>query len=75
VWFKVQRSLHTELGGSPLLQQGELDFSPAIKPFILTQTLKPLRFSMQALKRMIKVDLFCTTLKWSAPIRAEGYGL
>jgi hypothetical protein len=30
---------------------------------------------MQALKRMIKVDLFFTTLKWSAPIRAEGYGL
>src|ERR1035438_5473741 len=45
------------LGGSPLLQQGELDFSPAEKQSILKWALA-LGFSLPALKRVIKADLF-----------------
>ncbi len=35
--------LHPDFGGSPLLQQGELDFSPAKKDFISQDGLKSLR--------------------------------
>jgi hypothetical protein len=44
-------------GESPLLQQGELDFSPAEKQSILKWALA-LGFSPPALKRVIKADLF-----------------
>jgi hypothetical protein len=50
-------SLHTEFGGSPLLQQGELDFSPAEKVDPLGTGFSP-GFSTPALKRMIRVELF-----------------
>ena len=43
--------------GAPLLQQGELDFSPADKESILERALA-LVFSNAALKRVIRAELF-----------------
>jgi hypothetical protein len=44
-------------GGSPLLQQGELDFSPAEREFNFSVGFSP-GFPIPALKRMIEGKLF-----------------
>jgi peptidyl-prolyl cis-trans isomerase SurA len=57
-----------EFGGSPLLQQGELDFSPAEKCLISqTWALAP-GFLRPALKRILRVELFPATLKRCFPL-------
>jgi peptidyl-prolyl cis-trans isomerase SurA len=53
-----RRYLHSELGATPLLQQGELDFSPAGKPLIFKPWALALGFLTPALKRTIRVKLF-----------------
>jgi len=56
-----------EFGGSPPLQQGALDFSPAETRFISQEwALAP--GSRPALKRMIEIELFPATLKRCFPL-------
>jgi peptidyl-prolyl cis-trans isomerase SurA len=57
-----------EFGGSLLLQQGELDFSPAEKPIISTLWALALGFLRPALKRTLRVELFPATLKRCFPL-------
>jgi hypothetical protein len=52
-----------KLGGSPLLQQGELDFSPAEKRFIPKGWALALDFPRPALKRMVKVELLSAMIR------------
>jgi peptidyl-prolyl cis-trans isomerase SurA len=56
-----------EFGGSPLLQQGELDFSPAGKPLISKPWALAPGCLTPALKRTIRVELFSATLKRCFP--------
>jgi len=49
--------VHSEVGGSPLIQQGELDFSPAEKPPISKLWALALGFLRPALKRTITIEL------------------
>jgi peptidyl-prolyl cis-trans isomerase SurA len=57
-----------EFGGSPLLQQGEVDFSPAGKPLISKPWALAPGFLAPALKRTISVELFSATLKRCFPL-------
>jgi peptidyl-prolyl cis-trans isomerase SurA len=61
-------SVGLEFGGSPLLQQGELDFSPAGKPLISKPWALALAFLRPALKRTIRVELFSAMLKRCFPL-------
>jgi hypothetical protein len=60
--------LHSVFGGSPLLQQGELDFSPAENRFIAKEWALAPDFSRPALKRMIRVEHSVATLKRHCPL-------
>jgi peptidyl-prolyl cis-trans isomerase SurA len=61
---KLDRSyVHSENGGSPLLQQGELDFSPAEKPILSKLWALALGFLRPVLKRTLRVELFPARLK------------
>jgi hypothetical protein len=55
--IEVKLGLENALGGSPLLQQGELDFSPAEKKSILKWALAP-DCSNPALKRVVRAEFF-----------------
>jgi hypothetical protein len=62
-----------EFGGSPLLQQGELDFSPVEKRFFFSGMGFSPGVSRPALKRMIKVELSPRNAKALLPsAEAEG---
>jgi hypothetical protein len=65
---KEAAGLYSVLGGSSLLQQGELDFSPAENRFLSKEWALALDFSRPALKRIIRVEYSPATLKRCFPL-------
>jgi LmbE family N-acetylglucosaminyl deacetylase len=62
----IPRLLTFSSGGSPLLQQGELDFSPAKKCFLLRKGFSPGIFCTRILRTVLTLLTLATTITISA---------